>query len=133
MYIFFFKQKPAYEMRISDWSSDVCSSDLSHLADDGSGEGVGPSRAFALSAYGEFRAGGSEEVEGQVPEDGEVFRSVVGAVAGGVLVEGHVEHPMAAVLDGPVGADGAGEAFRGEAGGGKIGAGGGATDGKSVV
>src|SRR3546814_5361713 len=31
--IFFFKQKTAYEMRISDWSSDVCSSDLatSHL------------------------------------------------------------------------------------------------------
>src|SRR3546814_2105515 len=26
--IFFFKQKSAYEMRISDWSSDVCSSDL---------------------------------------------------------------------------------------------------------
>src|SRR3546814_5610360 len=30
--LFFFKQKTAYEMRISDWSSDVCSSDL--------GEGV---------------------------------------------------------------------------------------------
>src|SRR3546814_18472372 len=28
---FFFKQKTAYEMRISDWSSDVCSSDLSGL------------------------------------------------------------------------------------------------------
>src|SRR3546814_10011146 len=28
MYFFFFKQKTAYEMRISDWSSDVCSSDL---------------------------------------------------------------------------------------------------------
>src|SRR3546814_6287745 len=28
---FFFKQKTAYEMRISDWSSDVCSSDLGHL------------------------------------------------------------------------------------------------------
>src|SRR3546814_1295130 len=28
MFIFFFKQKTAYEMRISDWSSDVCSSDL---------------------------------------------------------------------------------------------------------
>src|SRR3546814_12640407 len=28
--IFFFKQKTAYEMRISDWSSDVCSSDLWH-------------------------------------------------------------------------------------------------------
>src|SRR3546814_5903840 len=29
LYVFFFKQKTAYEMRISDWSSDVCSSDLS--------------------------------------------------------------------------------------------------------
>src|SRR3546814_10435258 len=29
---FFFKQKTAYEMRISDWSSDVCSSDLVSLA-----------------------------------------------------------------------------------------------------
>src|SRR3546814_6262699 len=28
---FFFKQKTAYEMRISDWSSDVCSSDLKSL------------------------------------------------------------------------------------------------------
>src|SRR3546814_6907330 len=27
--LFFFKQNTAYEMRISDWSSDVCSSDLS--------------------------------------------------------------------------------------------------------
>src|SRR3546814_20766445 len=31
MYFFFFKQKTAYEMRISDWSSDVCSSDLEIL------------------------------------------------------------------------------------------------------
>src|SRR3546814_10044346 len=29
---FFFKQKTAYEMRISDWSSDVCSSDLARAA-----------------------------------------------------------------------------------------------------
>src|SRR3546814_12612430 len=29
--LFFFKQKTAYEMRISDWSSDVCSSDLYDL------------------------------------------------------------------------------------------------------
>src|SRR3546814_5837919 len=29
---FFFKQKTAYEMRISDWSSDVCSSDLARKA-----------------------------------------------------------------------------------------------------
>src|SRR3546814_3391206 len=32
--VFFFKQKTAYEMRISDWSSDVCSSDLT---DNGAG------------------------------------------------------------------------------------------------
>src|SRR3546814_18535434 len=30
--VFFFKQKTAYDMRISDWSSDVCSSDLTVLA-----------------------------------------------------------------------------------------------------
>src|SRR3546814_1743176 len=33
MIVFFFKQKTAYEMRISDWSSDVCSSDLLGLLD----------------------------------------------------------------------------------------------------
>src|SRR3546814_6114821 len=32
MFVFFFKQKTAYEMRISDWSSDVCSSDLPILS-----------------------------------------------------------------------------------------------------
>src|SRR3546814_6482491 len=32
MIFFFFKQKTAYEMRISDWSSDVCSSDLFFVA-----------------------------------------------------------------------------------------------------
>src|SRR3546814_1179484 len=31
--VFFFKQKTAYEMRISDWSSDVCSSDLRKFAE----------------------------------------------------------------------------------------------------
>src|SRR3546814_3732652 len=38
-YFFFFKQKTAYEMRISDWSSDVCSSDLRDLQ-----PGLGPRR-----------------------------------------------------------------------------------------
>src|SRR3546814_3495801 len=32
MFLFFFKQKTAYELRISDWSSDVCSSDLGPTA-----------------------------------------------------------------------------------------------------
>src|SRR3546814_6334609 len=45
--VFFFKQKTAYELRISDWSSDVCSSDLRHpgARPDGGrqvGRGVGP-------------------------------------------------------------------------------------------
>src|SRR3546814_4063808 len=31
MFLFFCKQKTAYEMRISDWSSDVCSSDLPEI------------------------------------------------------------------------------------------------------
>src|SRR3546814_4564833 len=39
---FFFKQKTAYEMRISDWSSDVCSSDLGA---DRLTEDVGPASA----------------------------------------------------------------------------------------
>src|SRR3546814_1986744 len=33
--VFFFKQKTAYELRISDWSSDVCSSDLDMVLDIG--------------------------------------------------------------------------------------------------
>src|SRR3546814_17890126 len=35
MTVFFFKQKTAYEMRISDWSSDVCSSDLTYTGSGG--------------------------------------------------------------------------------------------------
>src|SRR3546814_7418916 len=57
--IFFFKQKTAYEMRISDWSSDVCSSDLA-AAVNGCGE------AFDLGALrqqtdGERARSGAEE------------------------------------------------------------------------
>src|SRR3546814_4061261 len=33
--VFFFKQKTAYEMRISDWSSDVCSTDLTRAQEGG--------------------------------------------------------------------------------------------------
>src|SRR3546814_5651755 len=38
--IFFFKQKTAYELRISDWSSDVCSSDLLRLGHKQTGRSV---------------------------------------------------------------------------------------------
>src|SRR3546814_8017712 len=37
---FFFKQKTAYEMRISDWSSDVCSSDLGNFPFIGNGKAI---------------------------------------------------------------------------------------------
>src|SRR3546814_5300157 len=46
IYFFLFKQKTAYEMRISDWSSDVCSSDLS--AGIGSGREAGGALEHAL-------------------------------------------------------------------------------------
>src|SRR3546814_1342527 len=51
---FFFKQKTAYEMRISDWSSDVCSSDLiaRHLARHGFVSRVVPVRG-GLEAEGD--------------------------------------------------------------------------------
>src|SRR3546814_17367020 len=42
--VFFFKQKTAYEMRISDWSSDVCSSDLQQQKDDRRHRGLRPYR-----------------------------------------------------------------------------------------
>src|SRR3546814_9440668 len=47
--VFFFKQKTAYEMRISDWSSDVCSSDLLHT--NGVIFAFGGSVLFATSLY----------------------------------------------------------------------------------
>src|SRR3546814_5178286 len=47
LYFFFFKQKTAYDMRISDWSSDVCSSDLLSIPSMGaSGFGYELARQF---------------------------------------------------------------------------------------
>src|SRR3546814_10071571 len=47
---FFFKQKTAYEMRISDWSSDVCSSDLGTTSGN---------KAMSLDVFRLMRATGS--------------------------------------------------------------------------
>src|SRR3546814_537196 len=47
----FFKQKTAYEMRISDWSSDVCSSDLERRQRALVGAGVGGLAGGAIGAY----------------------------------------------------------------------------------
>src|SRR3546814_5965754 len=51
VFFFFFKQKTAYEMRISDWSSDVCSSDLANGTidrDPATGEPVGGLQEAAM-------------------------------------------------------------------------------------
>src|SRR3546814_9158015 len=56
-FCFFFKQKTAYEMRISDWSSDVCSSDLRLLRV----EGRGPAAGAQCRRPGQRRAGDGRE------------------------------------------------------------------------
>src|SRR3546814_5147229 len=66
-HVFFFKQKTAYEMRISDWSSDACSSDLllsRDRVDD---------REIALMRGGQLDA--------RIAHDGEIVRSVGQRVA----------------------------------------------------
>src|SRR3546814_8567289 len=67
---FFFKQKTAYEMRISDWSSDVCSSDLLQnvhvlVVDRYEDHDVGP---FPVVANGYGGAGPDDGVELAGPE-----------------------------------------------------------------
>src|SRR3546814_3725372 len=59
MSFFFFKQKTAYEMRISDWSSDVCSSDLRRLQQ-GPGQLLA---ALVVTAVCHHEAGVDELVE----------------------------------------------------------------------
>src|SRR3546814_3555234 len=53
MFFCFFKQKTAYDMRISDWSSDVCSSDLSS---DSLRLQLGPSLRWPIFSGGRIRA-----------------------------------------------------------------------------
>src|SRR3546814_1215548 len=47
LFFFFFKQKTAYDMRISDWSSDVCSSDLTRIGAAGVADRFLGQREFA--------------------------------------------------------------------------------------
>src|SRR3546814_15182181 len=76
--VFFFKQKTAYEMRISDWSSDVCSSDLEtdvaleHVAEvlDAVAEHQG-----AVDAHAEGEAGVGLRVDAAGDEDARVHDS----------------------------------------------------------
>src|SRR3546814_13321700 len=75
-FFFFFKQKTAYEMRISDWSSDVCSSDLLQHFDNGVVEPVSllteqhGSRRIDSDENGDcqhYRGKEDEQAEGEQP------------------------------------------------------------------
>src|SRR3546814_8777705 len=83
IFIFFFKQKTAYEMRISDWSSDVCSSDL-----------VQRERATALGVVDQVFDDAAAAVRDAdlvvlavpVLHTAEALRSCVGALKAGAIV-----------------------------------------------
>src|SRR3546814_4377253 len=95
MCYFFFKQKTAYEMRISDWSSDVCSSDLARALAARKEVGQhrnrgGRQRRFAAAdaataqhhlpiGPGERAQSGPETPRGNAPGDQALARTVVGA------------------------------------------------------
>src|SRR3546814_9213154 len=65
---FFFKQKTAYEMRISDWSSDVCSSDLREMS--------GDTLPKLLREFHEHRLGRTIEDATYAPADADFFDDV---------------------------------------------------------
>src|SRR3546814_18402654 len=71
---FFFKQKTAYEMRISDWSSDVCSSDLPIPTPDGDG------RAGRMRAHRKWRSGSARppSARGSASSEGQADKSCGG-------------------------------------------------------
>src|SRR3546814_3260898 len=104
-FFFFFKQKTAYEMRISDWSSDVCSSDLAELCRTRQGQ---LARLFRLDARGHARGRICRAVERLGPlhpapdaRRGDVFARAPRPVAAraaaggecGVVMEGHGPSP----------------------------------------
>src|SRR3546814_20520068 len=83
--MFFFKQKTAYELRISDWSSDVCSSDLAFDQ-----QIIAPGESRGIAAVGE--AGRSRQVaaEGVEQAEGGVRRRLAG-IEGEALALGEVD------------------------------------------
>src|SRR3546814_19137325 len=78
---FFFKQKTAYEMRISDWSSDVCSSDLDRVAHRDRRIGLGAEQILERVAA---RAEGRVDHRINQPRERRVCRLPIGGVDEGV-------------------------------------------------
>src|SRR3546814_8097490 len=88
VFFFFFKQKTAYEMRISDWSSDVCSSDLSRLFEgsarlDIAGDRLDPDRESHRTCRGPGAA--IRYPDDDVRTDPHLFRDEPGRTASGSL------------------------------------------------
>src|SRR3546814_7350325 len=83
-FFFFFKQKTAYEMRISDWSSDVCSSDL-----------VG---AEKVGAAGPGRIGDGHMFCAELDGDGIEIKLEIAADAHGAF-QAAAEHPFEGMLE----------------------------------
>src|SRR3546814_20700089 len=76
--LFFFKQKTAYEMRIRDWSSDVCSSDLSdgRLCVDRGYVRLEDEAPIAVDSHGDAETG-TEAPDGSEPSAPTVQRAVI--------------------------------------------------------
>src|SRR3546814_19023174 len=103
---FFFKQKTAYEMRISDWSSDVCSSDLR--------DSTSPNRNWGwlwvrwADNHPQNGRSGSAQGDGGADEVDEVVALVVDDDEGGEVLDLDLPdrlHPQLGVLDHPALAD----------------------------
>src|SRR3546814_15885003 len=79
MLFFFFKQKTAYDMRISDWSSDVCSSDLANeelflqTLPSGMNETAAPAKTFDNIALHELQYALQKATAALTPQQMQVF------------------------------------------------------------
>src|SRR3546814_16207656 len=103
---FFFKQKTAYEMRISDWSSDVCSSDLGFRIVDqlgiiGLADPADARRRAALDLVEQARAVARlEEAVGATSEQEQLFERVerlvdaAGGREGAVIIALRTQRPV---------------------------------------
>src|SRR3546814_8934501 len=87
---FFFKQKTAYEMRISDWSSDVCSSDL----EPGAADVAAPLERARSESQSAHAVEGIEAAQAAADDRDIELKSVVTSVERG----GNVAHVVALLL-----------------------------------
>src|SRR3546814_5145572 len=86
----FFKQKTAYEMRISDWSSDVCSSDLLGFAQASQMHGHHLGIGVAQRAFLDFFMQGIRDVDPYLV--GAAFVETASDVGGAADGDGHTQN-----------------------------------------